>query len=53
MVNKFFDKKTGLGLSVNDQLAEELHKLVTKKIKRRKVWARFKGNIWAADLPEM
>ena len=31
MIYKFFDKKTGLGASVNEQLAEELHKPVTKK----------------------
>ena len=32
MVYKFFDKKTGsgAGISVNEQLAEELHKPVTK-----------------------
>ena len=42
MVYKFFDKKTGsgaiatsrAGVSVNEQLAEELHKPVTKKFKR-------------------
>ena len=27
MVYKCFDKKTGSGVSVNEQLAEELHKL--------------------------
>ena len=48
-----FDKKTGSGISVNEQLAEELHKSVIKKLKRRKVYARFKDNIWAADLAEM
>ena len=53
MVYKDFDKKTGLGISVNQQLAEELHKPVIKKIKRRKVYARFKDNIWSADLAEM
>ena len=61
MVYKFFDKKTRsgaiatsrAGVSVNEQLAEELHKPVTKKFKRRKVYARFKDNIWAADLAEM
>ena len=42
-----------MGISVNEQLAEELHKPVIKKIKRRKVYARFKDNIWAADLAEM
>ena len=31
MVYKFFDKKTGSRASVNEQLAEELHKPVTKK----------------------
>ena len=53
MVYKFFDNKTGSGISVNDQLIEELHKPVIKKIKSRKVFARFKDNIWAADLAEM
>ena len=48
-VYNFFDKKIGSGVSVNEQLAEELHKPVIKKIKRRKICARFKGNIWAAD----
>ena len=35
------------------KLAEELHKPVSKKFKRRKVFARFKDNIWAADAIEM
>ena len=34
MVYMFFDKKTGLGASVNEELAQELHKPVTKKIKK-------------------
>ena len=37
MIYKFFDKKTGAGVSVNEQLAEELHKTVIKNFKRRKV----------------
>ena len=53
MVYKFFDKKTGSGASLNEELAEELHKLVIEKFKRNRVYARFKGNIWAADLAEM
>ena len=53
MVYKFFDKKTGLGVSVNEQLVEELHKPVIEKFKRRKFYARFKYNIWATDLAEM
>ena len=40
MVYKFFDKKTGSGDSVNNQLAEELHKPVTKKFKRTKVYGQ-------------
>ena len=53
MVHKFFDTKTGLGITVNEQPAEELHKPVIKKFSKRKVYARVKDNIWAADLPEM
>ena len=53
MIYKFFDKKTGSGMSVNEQLTEELNKLVIKKFKRRKVYARLKDNIWAVDLAEM
>ena len=53
MVYKFFDKKTGSGINVTEQIAEELHKPVIKRFKRRKVYARFKDNIWAADLAEM
>ena len=39
-------------MSVNEQLAEDLHKPVTKKFKRKSN-ARFKDNIWAEDLAEM
>ena len=53
MVYKFFDKKTESGVGVKEQLAEELHKPVIKKFKRRKVYAKFDENIWAADLAEM
>ena len=53
MVYKFFDKKKRLGASVNEELAEELHKPVIKNFKRRKVYARFKDSIRAADLAEM
>ena len=37
----------------NEKLAEELHKQVIKKFKRRIVYAGLKDNIWAADLAEM
>ena len=53
IVYKSFDKKAGSGVSVNEQLAEEWHKLVIKKFKRRKVYAKFKDNIWAANFVEM
>ena len=53
MVYKFFDKKTGLGISENEQLTEELHKPGIKKLKRRRDYSRFKDNIWAAHLAEM
>ena len=52
MVYKFFDKKTRSGVNINEQLAEELHKPVTESFKRKKVYARFKDNIWAADLAD-
>ena len=42
MVYKFFDKKIGLQMSVNKKQAEELHKQVIKRSKRRKVYAGFK-----------
>ena len=53
MVYKFFDRKTGPGISVNEQLAEELHRPLTKKFKQRKLYVRFKGNILGAGLAEM
>ena len=40
-------------MSVNKQLAAELHKPVIKKLKKRKVYVKFKDNIWAPDLAEM
>ena len=45
MVYKIFDEKTGSRISVNEQLAEELHKPIIKKLKRRKAYTRFKDNI--------
>ena len=38
MAYKFFDKKTGSGVSVNEQLAQEWHKSLIEKFKRRIVW---------------
>ena len=50
MVYKFFDKKSqGSGLK-NQQLADELHKPIIRKFKKRKVYYSFKYNIWGVDL---
>ena len=43
MVYKCFDKK--IKANVNEVLAQDLHKPVIKKFKRRKVYAGFKCNI--------
>ena len=40
-------------MSINEQLAKELHKPVIKKFKRRKVYARFEDNMLEADLAEI
>ena len=61
MVYKFFDKKTkGSGVTLanksipqNEQLAEELHKPIIRKFKRREVYSAFKDHTWAADLADM
>ena len=53
MVYYFFGKKILLGVNVNEVLAQELRKLVIKKFKRRKVYSRFKHDIWTAGLAEM
>ena len=58
MVYKFFDKKSkGTGIKneikENQQLANELHKPIIRKLKKRKVYSSFKDIIWAVDLAEM
>ena len=58
MVYTFFDKTlTGSGGNIpsefNEQLAKELHKPIIRKFKKRKVYSRFKDNIWGADLADM
>ena len=40
-------------LKENQQLADELHKPIIKKFKRRKVYSSFKANIWRVDLADM
>ena len=57
MVYKFFDKKSsGSGITTIEfdyQLANELHKPIIKKFKKRKIYSSFKDNIWGVDLADM
>ena len=56
MVYKFFDKKSkgsGIIKEPNYQLANELHKPIITKLKKRKVNSSFKNNIWGFDLADM
>ena len=69
MVYKFFDSKVaspdkksvGSGAKCvntkttpqNEQLADELHKPIIRKFKKRKVYSAFKDNIWGVDLADM
>ena len=55
MVYNFFDRKIESGATSKattniNEVPQELHKPVIKIFKRREVYARFKGNIWAVDL---
>ena len=56
MIYKFFDKKSR-GSSVdaepNHQFANELHRQIIRKFKRRKVYSSFRDNIWGVDLADM
>ena len=56
MVYKFFDKtSSGIGIvnEPNYQLANELHKPIIRKFKKRKVYSSFRDNIWGVDLADM
>ena len=62
MIYRFFDKKsTGSGFKKlknttkpsSPILADELHKPVIRKLKKRKVYSEFKDNIWGVDLADM
>ena len=59
MVYKFFDKKSKFsGIANNEikqnlQIAEELHKLIIRKLKKRTVYSGFKDDIWVADLADI
>ena len=56
MVCKFFDKKSkgsGIANEPNYQLANELHKPIIKKFKKKKVYSLSRDNIWGVDLADM
>ena len=58
MVYKFFDKKSkGSGIKneikQNQQLANELHKPIIRKFKRRKVYTSYNNNIRGCHLVDM
>ena len=56
MVYIFFDKKSkgsDIANERNYQLANELHKPIIKRFKKRKVSSFFKDNIWGVDLADM
>ena len=58
MVYKSFDKKSKGGgvnipLEFDEQLAEELHKVIIRNLKKRTVYLGFKDNTWGADLADM
>ena len=58
MVYKFFNKKSkGSGIKneikKDQQLANQLHKPIIRKFKKRKVYSSFKDNIWGVDLADM
>ena len=56
MVYKFFDKKSsgsGIVNEPNYQMADELHKPITRKIEKRKVYSSFRDNVWGVDLADM
>ena len=44
---------TNKSVSQSQQLAEEPHKPITRKFKKRKVHSTFENNIWGADLADM
>ena len=56
MAYRFFQKKVcGIGLVRNEikQLANEPHKPIIRKFKKRKVYSTFKDGIWGVDLADM
>ena len=55
-INFFHKKSKGSGIFANEpnyQLANELHKPIIRKFKKRKVYSSFRDNIWGVDLADM
>ena len=49
-----FDKKfTGSSVMSYQQLANELHKSIIRKLFKKRVYSWFKDNIWGVDLADM
>ena len=49
MVYKFFDKissRSGITNEPNYKLADEIHKPIIRKLKKRKMYSSFRDNIW-------
>ena len=58
MVYKFFDKHFSGGaikseIMPNQQLPEESHKPITRKLEKHKVYSSFKDNIQGANVADM
>ena len=56
MIYKFFDKKSSGSGVVNEpnyQLANELHKPIIQKFKKKKVYSSFRDNIWGVNLADI
>ena len=56
VVYKFYDKTSsgsGVATETNYQPANEFHRQIIRKVKRRKVYSPFRDNIWGADLADM
>ena len=58
MVYEFFSKKSEgcrikNKIKQNQQLANKLHKPIITKVKKRRVYASYKDNIWGVDLADM
>ena len=58
MIYKSFGEKSSGGsveneFILNQELAEELHKLIIRKFEKRKVYSSFKDSIWGSGLEDM